>query len=308
MEMQDSIAQAQALTRPKLTNNEGIEREKLQINLDVDETLVSTGDLTYGEETYPAVYADIPAVDPETIQKEWEAILESNTKSKVSEGLNGTYIDAAMIEDISANPMQVYTTVNRTEYGVRLTAAFEEGEMEFINTDFNKVNAAKAMMKEFGLQQYISFLDKTHKEEDKILDDMEKDLKKLQKDNEKMHKVVNESELKIINTKNDEKANLLEQDRLIKEISAKKTQISKLAKDSRKDAEKELKDLEKEKKKLQKDVENMNKQVVSYRADIEETQRLIQRNLSEQDLQKARISQQLNYVKSLEGKVASLEK
>ena len=77
---------------------------------------------------------------------------------------------------------------------------------------------------------------------------MEKDLKKLQKDNEKMHKVINESELKIINTKNDEKGNLLEQDRLIKEIGAKKTQISKLAKDSRKDAEKELKDLEKEKK------------------------------------------------------------
>jgi len=306
-QMQDSIRNAESSTRPKLTNNEGIEREELQINLDVDETMVESSQMKYGDKNYPAVTVDIPSVDQEVIQKEWTKILEGDTKSKMSEGMDGLYIAGAMLETVSTQSLNVYSRVTKTEYGVRLVAAFEEPEGEFINSNKNKLNSAKAMLKEFGREQYTSSLKSHHKEENSILEDMEKDLKKLQKENEKMHKVINENELKIVNTKNDEKANLLEQDRLIEEISSKKTQISRLAKDARKDAEKELKSLEKDKKKLQKDVENMNKDIVSYRADIEETQRLIQRNLSEQDLQKARISRQLNYVKSLEGKIATLE-
>lgn len=306
-EMEDSIARAQALNKPKLTNNEGLEREKLQIDLEVDETLVETGRLSFGEDTYPAIIADIPAVDTEQIQAAWTKILEENTKSKVMEGVDGTIIEGAIIEPVSSQTIKVYTSILKTEYGVRLIAAFEEGDSDFINENENKVNSAKALMKEFGVEQYTEFLRTTLKEEEKLLNDMEKDLKKLQKDNEKIHKLINENELKIISTKNDEKVNLMDQERLVDEIASKKSTISKLEKDARKDVEKELKDLEKEKKQLQKELEKMNSDVIGYRASIEESNRLIQRNLSEQDLQKARISQQLNYVKSLEGKVASLE-
>ena len=306
-EMKDSLERAQALSQPKFTNNEGVERQKLQINLEVDETVVETGQVSFAGETYPAIIADIPAVDTEQIFEAWTDVLEDNTKSKVMEGIGGWLIEGAMLEPVSSKPIKVYSAILKTENGVRLMASFDEGDGEFINDNPNKVNSAKAFMKEFGLEQYKEFLETTLKEETKELDDMERDLKKLQKENEKYHKEISESELRIVNIKNDEEVNVLDQERLVKDISSKKATISKLAKDARKEAEKELKDLEKQRKQLQKEVEKMNNDVISYRADIEEANRLIVRNLSEQDLLKAQINQQLTYVKSLEGKVASLE-
>ena len=305
-EMQDSLNQA-ARQGPRMNNNADIDRDELEISFEIEDIEVEPVKYRFGDTEYESLSIDIPEAEVGNVSKAWEQRIEDNTKSKAEETDQGLYLSGAYLESISNGILTVHTSFVQTEDGVKMITAFLE-EDKPINGDEYKLTGARAMLKDFGVEEYRLALIEKLGEEEKVLKQMEKDLEKLQKDNEKIHKNISDSELEIINLDKEQKANLLEQDRMIEAITSQNKKVSALSGDAKKEAKKDLKDLEKEHKGLQKDLSNIKKDIVGHRADIEEYTRELKMNLAEQDFQKARINQQVSYVKSLEAKIATIEK
>lgn len=306
-ELEDSIQSAES-RKIQFTNNDGIKRDKLNISYEVLDIMLGKDSLFTSSAKTIGVSLDIPEADGEIVRKAWSKKIRNKTKYKIQSDSYGISIASTVIDRISSSPINVYSTVNDSDYGVRIVAGFEEDSVIIQDGANNgRFEDVKQFMRDFGVEQYKVAVKGQIKGHNKTMKGMEGDLGKLQKENEKMHKTIKNYELDIINAEKSIDENLLDQDRLILAIQDQKKVIEPLKGDPKKEAEKKLKGIERERKKRQNEHKSIQKKIVKYRAGIEETRREIELNLSEQDLQKEKISRQLSKVKSLEEKLASIK-
>ncbi len=309
-EINDSIRNANRRREDesRFTNNSGIQRDALNISFKVKDILYRQDSVTLGDSIYPAVTMIIPETYLERVKKAWVKEIRKKTKSKVLVETDGISIQSTSITSISPSPINIFSHLRQEDHHVVLAAAFEtDGGFITSSVNASQYENVKGFLNEFGLEQYRLAVKDQIKAAKKVLKARESELSKLQKENEKMHTHIKSNEMNIINTENDIKENHNDQDLKIDEMKSKKEVISRSKGENKKEAEKELKGLQKDRKKLQNDNKNMSKKIVKYRASIEETRRDITLNLSEQDLQKSKVSEQLSAVKSLEEKLMSIK-
>ncbi len=305
-EIKDSLKNAQPTL--KTTNNNGIRRDKLNINYQVNEIILSNDSIVMNEIRALGTAIEIPEVDGEIVKKAWIKKIKRKTKSKVNSTNEGISIKSTLIGRISSVPINIYSTVYDTDNGVKIVAAFEEeGTIISQNATEGKYDETKKFLRDFGVAQYKSVIKSQVKKESKELKSMDSKLKKLQKENEKMHITISSQKQGIQNTESDIEQNLLDQKAVLTEIQNKKLEITSLKGDAKKSASDELKDIKKRRKSLQKDHKSMLKKIVQYRAKIERVNGNVALNLSVQDLQKAKLSEQLSKVKSLEEKMKNIK-
>lgn len=307
-ELADSLDNLSSNNDARFSNNENIQREKLEIEYSVKEVLFSSQDIQVDSQLVKGILAEIPEADIDNVKKEWAKFIKRKTKSIVEVSKVGPYIIGTQIEEISDNPSDVYSAINKSDYGVNLLAVFKS-EGEFLTEEQfpDKYFSSKSVINEFALSMYRDAVKEDIKEEKKVMKSLEKELSKYQKQNEKKHKSIKSNEIDILSTEKTIEQNLQDEDFAIERIQEQKKKMSTLSGEPKKEVSRQIKEIKSEKKKLNKDNKSLSKKIVKYKAEIEETKREIEINLSEQDLQKSKINTQLAKVKSLEEKLVNIK-
>ena len=292
----------------KLTNNEGIEHNKILIDFEVKEILFDYENMPMSKGDKPSIIMDIPEVKVGQIMKEWSNRIKNDTKSNVETVDNEVYIYETIIEEISNQLINVYAQITENIYGTRIIAFFEiDGAFLSESLDENKFNGANLMMRNFGITQYQNTIQEQIKIEKKMLSDFENELDKYQKKNTKLHKQIKENEQDIIDTENDISINLIDQDLKVEQINEQKKIIARSGGKTQKEAEKKLKEIESDRKDLQSVHKDLNKNNITSRGELENIKIEINKNLSEQDILKDKIRRKLSELKSKEEKLVNIK-
>ncbi len=97
-EIKDSLKNAQPTL--KTTNNNGIRRDKLNINYQVNEIILSNDSIVMNEIRALGTAIEIPEVDGEIVKKAWIKKIKRKTKSKVNSTNEGISIKSTLIDEL----------------------------------------------------------------------------------------------------------------------------------------------------------------------------------------------------------------
>ncbi len=81
--------------------------------------------VTMSKGEQPAFIVEIPQVTSENVEKSWMKLIRQNTKSKVSIENSEITILNTQIDEISKNPINIYSAVYQVDSAVKLVSLFE---------------------------------------------------------------------------------------------------------------------------------------------------------------------------------------
>ncbi|MDN5199792.1 hypothetical protein QQ008_00420 [Fulvivirgaceae bacterium BMA10] len=292
----------------KTTNNDNIDRDKINIDFEVKPILFEASSMEMSKGSQPGITMQIPQASVEDVKKQWLKHIQANRKNKAQIAGDEIVLTNTLLTEVSEDSLNIYSKINENMSGTNLVLFLEQND-QFISEELDKAKyeATVKMMRDFGVESYKNAVKDELKEEKKILKDLRNDLNKLQNENEKLHKKISENELGIINKQSDIKLNSLNEESKIEEIYEQSKVVGAAEGEAKKEANKDLKSLKRERKKMQKKNKRMHNKIVDNRGEIEKTKEAIVENLSEQDLQKEKIKKQLSRVKSIEEKLSKIQ-
>lgn len=262
--------------------------------------------LQFGSSVAPGITVNIPEADYEKTLRNWIREQESGTKSKVVTESNGMSIFGANIKDISATPVNIYSTLVKQESELLLSVAFELRKDEYIslNTGEGDFAKAKAYLFNFSKNQYLDFASEELKVEQSKLRSIEKDLSSLQSRESRLSRSLGKSNSTVVR----------ERDRLAglnndlttasAAIAEHSSQLSTMLPGTERDEkEKYIKSLEKDKQKLQRSIRSSENRMKKANSAIDKANRDLPRNDRTQERIKEQFSDQQAVVQTYTDKL-----
>ena len=262
--------------------------------------------LSFGKQN--GIKVNIYQADKKKVEKAWSKAIREKTKSKVENQNNEIFILSTTLEEISPNPVNIYSIINEYPDYVELNA-FVEVNGKFISARTNETAylGARKFLRDFGVACYKEAVKDELNAEETRLGDLERDMKKLINDNDKLHKNISEEERSIDVSEREIQTNELDQKRARGLIEQQKNQIAKLRHEEQiKEAEKVLKGYEGDLSKLQKQNENMHKDIDKSEAKIRDYKRNIVDNEKEMERKQAEITGQKKVIYAVEKKLQNI--
>ena len=261
--------------------------------------------------THVGFTVDIPQAKLKDVVNAWKKYIKrGETKASVEFIENEYQINGTALSNISAQPMNVYTTIKEAEKAIRLTSFFTEDDSNYISTSLNaeKATATEKLMKDFARMQYRLAVENELNDETKNLEKLENEKEDLINDNEKSNKNISEYERKIDRAKAEIESNGSEQSKRRADVANQKEIVrSTTPKTETYDLEeKKLNSLEKELKKLEKQGENLHSDIDGWNSDIRSEKRSIEKTDDEIKEKKEAISKQKDHVKAVKEKMLNI--
>jgi hypothetical protein len=259
--------------------------------------------------THPGYSLVIPEAKNEDVSKSWTKKLERKTKSK-SVIENGEYsIFGALIEEISLNPINVYSIIRSIDSATVLEVSFELKPKEFLSKDLSEKEYAKVKnyLYRFGKEEYVEVAKNQLKNEEKILKTMKRETSSIRNKKEKLEKNIVEEQNKIY-------ANNNEIDLLKVDASYKNNQIASEREvllgisdaEAEKAKETQIKTLEKEKKKILKEIESLQKKSLECESNIHTAELDIEVNITSQKKKISEVNEQILKVDKSAAKLTAI--
>ena len=271
---------------------------------------VSEDSIPFGVSKLPGLAVTIPQVNYDKTQKNWIKELQSGTKSKIVDEGGEMTIFGAYIKDISPNPINIYSKLMNQDSLLRLLVSLELKKDQYISRSSGdaELTAAKAFLKDFAKDQYIDFVKDELQVEDKKLKDLNNELNKLQNDKSRMQKSIQTSRT-TITAEND---NIVLQNNEVTKVTAElleqNNQLSSMEEGAaREEKATYIKDLEKRKKKLLNDIESSENKIRKANNEINDCDRDIPKNESEQETLRGKIAQQEGVVQKFTDKLNNVK-
>lgn len=276
---------------------------------------VTNKSVTMSKGEQPAYIVEIPQGDYDDVVDNWTKHIRQNTKEKVVEVGNEIIISGTQIDEISPEPINIYSAIINSDSTLKLVAVFEIDSVFFNYEENSTVDNERIhshiqhFMKDFAVDEYKKAVEEELDAEVKKLKDLNKDLDGLTKDNENLHKAVKENEQDIKDSEDAIKSYELDNERKQGEINAKKEAVAGLSgqpelQDQAKD---QLKDLEKDKKNISNKLEKEQKNIVKYQSNIQDANRDIERNLELQEDKIKEINAQEDIVQAVKLKLGGIK-
>jgi hypothetical protein len=291
----------------------------LSVSLSVssqDDIFVTKVKETMSQGEQPGYLVIIPQARLEVVKKEWARIISKEVKSKPIEIEHEIHLNGAIAEEISPDPINIYSLLTDVDSSIHLVAFYEIDSGFFFDPETypdnlvsNKIfNGIQNYMRRFAAEQYIVAVeDELEIEEDK-LKELNKELSGMKKEKEKMEKAIKEEEQNII--KADEEINILlnQKEQQLEVIEEKRISASLLIdKEVKKEAKAEVKILEKERKKADRNIEKLEKAKVTSKNKIKENEQDIDENMKDQEALVAKIEAQELVIEQVELKLKGIK-
>jgi hypothetical protein len=262
---------------------------------------IADDSMKFGSSTMPALSVFIPEVSYETILKDWTKELQSGTRSKVVQRGDEVSIFGAKIKQVSDHPVNVYSKVANGDNGVNLKVAMELERDRFIGDAEHQ--GARDYLFDFAKNQYLDLAKNQLDNEKKTLRDLQNDLNGLEKEQARLEKS-NQNNKEIIAS---EKGKLKVLNESLATISDTTRQhVTDISGMGATDPDK-LKDLEKQRKKTMNDIQSSEKKIARAEKDLDENDRKLPANTSEQAKAKQQVAEQQAVVQKFEDKVESIK-
>lgn len=249
----------------------------------------------FGNYLYPGFNVTIPEANYDKILKNWIKAQESGTKSKVQTENGEMTIFGAIIKEVSSAPVNIYSRLMNEDTLSRLMVSIELKKDQYVEAAVGDIQltSARNYLKEFAKDQYIDFIKGELAAEEKILRDLKQELGSLENSKERTQKTAKNKR----NTVNDEQEKLLvkhnELSLLSNEIIGKNNEMMAMPVGAGRDAmAAQIKELEKRRKQLQKEIGKSESRIRKAKSDIDQADRAIPRNESEQNVMKSKIDAQ----------------
>lgn len=243
----------------------------------------------------PAISVTIPEADYDKTLKVWIKELQSGTKSKVVTENGEMSIFGAKIKDISPNPLNVYSRLNKLDSMLLLVVSFEVKKDSYIEKSTGEAEFVKASdyLKDFSKDQYIEVVKDQVNVEDKKLRSLEKELSSLENEKSRYQRSIQSDKSSIVS----EKENITVQNNELSTVSAAlidaNAQLSKMEPGpAQKEISETIKSLEKRKKKALNSIESSENKINRSTSDIDKADADIPRNERMQEKVKEQIDQQ----------------
>jgi len=271
---------------------------------------VSEDSLSLSNEKVPGLVVTIPEANYERTLKTWIKELERGTKSKVVNENSEMSIFGAIIKSISANPINVYSKLYNHDTILLLGVSFELKKGQYIERPNGDADLTKAMefLKQFSKSQYIEIVKDELQAEEKKLRELENQLNSLENSKLRMQKSIRSSQASITSEKDNILAQNNELTRLTNEILEQNTQMAVMEEGTAKaDKVSFIKDLEKSKKKVLKEIESSENKIAKANSEINDAERDIPRNESEQNTMNSKITEQQTVVQNFTEKLNNVK-
>jgi peptidoglycan hydrolase CwlO-like protein len=257
--------------------------------------ILTEDSLSFGTSKYPGFTVSVPEVNYDRAEKNWIKELQSGTKSKVIVENGEMSIFGAIIKDISPNPMNVYSKLVNQDSMLYLMVTIELKKDQYIekaNGDA-ELTAAKTYLKQFAKDQYLDLVKGELHEEEKKLKDLNSDLNSLQNEKTRMQKSIQSNRTNITSEKDNIVLQNNELAKLTVEIETQNNQLTSMEEGAAKEEKSSyIKDLEKSKKKLLNSIESSENKISRANSEIDEADRNIPKNESQQETMRGKIAQQ----------------
>jgi predicted nucleic acid-binding Zn-ribbon protein len=263
----------------------------------------------------PAYVVEIPESDYKDVTDDWKKIIRQNTKSKVEEVESEYIIKGTVINEISQNPINIYSTVIHSDSTVKIIAAFEIDSVFFFLDEENKTvqnekthQHIQHLMHDFAINQYINYVADDLSDAQKELKSKNKEYKNILGDIESQQKDIKQNEQDIKDSEDLISSYETDNERKLGEINAKKEANALVSgEDAIKQARSDLKSLEKEKKGIENDLAKEKKNIVKYQSNIKEAEHKIENLTEQQQEKKEEIEKQEDIVKAIDAKLAGIK-
>jgi hypothetical protein len=262
-------------------------------------------EMSQGEQ--PAYIVDIPHADYNKIEKAWIKLIEEGTKIKSEKINNEIVIIGAVKEEITSNPINIYSKVYAIDTAVRLVNFFEIDSVFLYHPEHGTHEeeiylSVVNTIHDFAVEQYRDIVTEHLKGEMDILADLEKEYDQLVKEKEKLQKSIRSNEQDIERSNDIIEECDLDIESVKGEIEDQKEIVSLYKKgdpEKKDQAEAALKATRKTKKRLEKSKEKELKKIVSYESNIIEAEREIKIVEKEQEMQLQKIEAQKELVNKI---------
>ncbi len=263
-----------------------------------------------GNYMHPGLSVTIPEVDYQKTLKNWIKQIENSTKSKVVTEDGLITIFGAIQKKISPNPINIYSRLINQDTLHKLMVCIELKKDQYLEPAVGdaQMTESKDYLKAFAKDQYIEFIKDEVTAEEKKLKDLNNELNGLENSYSKTQKqarsgrstISNEQELLAL------KDNELAQ--VTADLNQQSTSLIGMEEGPDKDAKAaKVKELEKSKKKLQREISNADKQIQKAESSINQADRAMPLNESEQDAMKAKIAEQEAVVQKVKDKLNTVK-
>lgn len=232
--------------------------------------IASEDSLKHGKFIMPGLSVNIPEADYDKVVKAWIKRIEAGTKSKMQIENDEMSIFGAMLKNISPNPVNVYSRIEKLDSLLKLYVALETKKDVYIekvnNAEFIKV---RDFIKEFAKEQYIDVAKDQTDAEEKKLKELQKELSSLENQKAKMLKSIQSDNGAILS----EKDNITLQNRELSTVDAALGEQNRLlsgmeAGPAQKEKAEQVKDLEKRKKKALNSIQSSENKIKKSNDDI----------------------------------------
>jgi len=264
-----------------------------------------------GNYLYPGFNVTIPETNFDNTLKNWVKMQESGTKSKVQTENGEMTIFGAIIKEISAAPVNVYSRLMNEDTLNRLLVTIELKKDQYIEPASGEVQltAARNYLKEFAKSQYMDVVKEQLSAQEKILRDMENELSSLENRKKRTLKTAENKR----STVNDEQSALsVKQNELglvSTEISNKNREMIAMRVGPERDAmSAQISELEKRRKKLQNEISSSENKISKAKSDINEANNEVPVNENEQYEIRAKIDTQQAVVQSYVEKLNNVKR
>ena len=271
---------------------------------------VKEDSLSFGKEILPCLTVSIPEVNYENTMKSWTKEIQSGTKSKVEKEGNEMTIFGAKINDISPNPVNVYSRMFSLDSMVKISVAFEMKKDQYIerNTNETDVDKAKTYLKNFAKEQYLELAKDQSDAEAKKLHDLQKEVSSLDREKSRLQKLIESATTIVFN----EKQNLTVQQNELNSVSDEMVGQNKELSSPDGDAVKKEKtdyinSLEKRKKKAESAIESSQDKINKANTEIEKSNKEIPENDKKQQELNEKVHAQQAVAQKFEEKVKAIK-
>jgi len=263
-----------------------------------------------GNYLYPGFNVTIPEANFDNALKNWIKLQETGTKSKVQTENGEMTIFGALIKEVSAAPVNIYSRLMNEDSLSRLLVIIELKKNQYVEPASGDIQltSAKNYLKEFAKSEYIEVIKLQLDAEEKILHDLEKELGSLENSKARSVKTAKTKRTTIT----DEQEKLLVKNNelglLSSEIMKKNTEMIAMPVGAGRDAMAvQVKELEKRRKKLQREINKGENRINKARSDIDQADRSIPKNEEEQNAMKVKIDAQQAVVQTYVDKLNTVK-
>ncbi len=264
----------------------------------------------FGNYLYPGFNVTIPEASYDKVLKDWTKAQESGTKSKVQTENGEMTIFGAIIKEVSAAPVNIYSRIMNEDTLSRMLVCIELKKDQYVEAASGDIQltSAKNYLKEFAKKQYMDFIKEELAAEEKILRELKQELGSLENSKARTQRTAKNNR----NTVNDEQEKLLvkhnELSLLSNEIINKNNEMIAMPVGPGRDAmATQVKELEKRRKKLQKEISKGESRINKARSAIDQADRAIPRNEDEQAVMKSKIDAQQAVVQTFIDKLNNVK-